>query len=53
MRKITEKQYKEIQRLRDMFYAGVEKYCEDLQDTWDFVDPFEEIMDIIEDVKEV
>ena len=53
MRKITEKQYKKIQRLRNKFYDGVDKYCSDLQNTWDFRDPFEEIMDIIEDAREV
>lgn len=53
MRRITEKEYKKIQKLRDEFYNGVDKYCSDLQDTWDFRDPFEEIMDIIDGAKEV
>ena len=53
MRQITEKDYKKIQRLRDEFYDGVDKYCNDLQSTDDFRDPFEEIMDIIDGAKEV
>ena len=53
MRKITEKQYKKIQRLRDKFYDGVDKYCSDLQSTDDFRDPFEAIMDIIDGAREV
>ena len=52
MRKITETQYKKIQRLREKFYDGVDEYCETLEDTSTFRDPFEEIMDIIEDAKE-
>lgn len=51
MRKITEKEYKKIQRLRDKFYDGVDRYCETLQDTSTFRDPFEEIMEIIENAK--
>ena len=51
MRIISEKEYREIQQLRDKFYDGVDKYCADLQDTWDFRDPFEEIMEIIDDAK--
>lgn len=48
MRKITEKEYKKIQRLRDKFYDGVDKYCERLDTTEHFRDPFEEIMGIID-----
>ena len=48
MRKITEKDYKKIQQLRDEFYDGVERYCETLEDTSTFRDPFEEIMEIID-----
>ena len=51
MREISEKEYKKIQRLRNKFYDGVDKYCTDLQDTLDFRDPFEEIMDIIDNAK--
>ncbi len=51
MRKITEKDYKRIQRLRDKFYDGVENYCATLQDTSDFRDPFEEIMEIIDNAR--
>ena len=53
MRKITEKDFKKIQRLRDKFYDGVEEYCSTLQDTSIFRDPFEEIMEIIENAREV
>lgn len=53
MRKITEKDFKKIQRLRDKFYDGVEEYCSTLQDTSTFRDPFEEIMEIIEDAQKV
>lgn len=49
MIKITEKNYKKIQRLRDKFYNGVDKYCERLDTTEHFRDPFEEIMDIIDE----
>lgn len=48
LRKITEKEYKKIQRLRDKFYDGVDRYCETLQDTSTFRDPFEDIMEIID-----
>ena len=48
MRAITEKDYKKIQRLRDKFYDGVDEYCNTLEDTSTFRDPFEEIMEIIE-----
>ena len=51
MRKITEKDYKKIQRLRNKFYDGVDRYCETLQDTSTFRDPFEEIMEIIDDAR--
>ena len=49
MIQITEKNYKKIQRLRNKFYDGVEKYCERLDTTEHFRDPFEEIMEIIDD----
>lgn len=48
MRTISEKEYRKIQRLRNKFYNGVERYCETLEDTSTFRDPFEEIMEIIE-----
>lgn len=51
MIQITEKNYKKIQRLRNKFYDGVDKYCSDLQDTWDFTRYFEEIIDIIENAR--
>ena len=51
MRKITEKEYKKIQRLRDKFYDGVDTYCSTLQDTSTFRDPFEDIMEIIESAR--
>ena len=52
MIQITEKEYKKIKSLQDKFYGGVDKYCSDLQDTWDFTRYFEEIMDIIENARE-
>ena len=52
MIQITEKNYKKIQRLRNKFYDGVDKYCERLDTTEHFRDPFEEIMEIIEDARE-
>lgn len=51
MRQITEKEYKKIQRLRKKFYNGVDRYCETLEDTSTFRDPFEEIMEIIENAR--
>ena len=51
MRKITEKDYKRIQRLRDKFYDGVDKFCARLDTTEHFRDPFEEIMEIIDSAK--
>ena len=51
MRTISEKEYKKIQRLRDKFYDGVDEYCSTLQDTSTFRDPFEEIMEIIDDAR--
>jgi len=48
---ITEKEYKRIKTLENKFYDGVDKYCSDLQDTWDFTRYFEEIMDIIENAR--
>ena len=51
MRKITEKDYQKIQRLRNKFYDGVDRYCETLQDTSTFRDPFEDIMEIIESAR--
>lgn len=51
MRKITENDYKKIQLLREDFYYGVDKYCDRLDDTSRFMDPFEEIMEIIDDAK--
>lgn len=51
MIQITEKDYKKIQRLRNKFYNGVDKYCETLEDTSTFRDPFEDIMEIIESAR--
>ena len=51
MRTISEKDYKKIQRLRDKFYDGVDEYCETLQDTSTFRDPFEDIMEIIDSAR--
>jgi hypothetical protein len=51
MRIISEKDYKKIQRLRNKFYDGVDKYCERLDTTEHFRDPFEEIMEIIDDAR--
>ena len=51
MRTISEKDYKKIQRLRDKFYDGVDRYCETLQDTSTFRDPFEKIIEIIENAR--
>lgn len=51
MRKITEKDYKKIQRLVNKFYDGVDEYCSTLQDTWTFRDPFEEIIEIIDNAR--
>ena len=47
MRMITEKDYKKIQRLVNKFYDGVDKFCERLDTTEHFRDPFEEIIEII------
>ena len=51
MRTISEKDYKKIQRLRDKFYDGVDRYCETLEDTSTFRDHFEAIMEIIENAR--
>ena len=51
MRTISEKDYKKIQRLRDKFYDGVDEYCNTLEDTSTFRDPFEAIMEIIENAR--
>lgn len=51
MRTITEKEYSKIKRLRNKFYDGVDEYCETLQDTFAFIDPFEEIMEIIDNAR--
>ena len=48
---IAEKDYKKIQLLREDFYYGVDKYCDRLDDTSRFIDPFEEIMEIIDGAK--
>ena len=48
MRTISEKDYRKIKRLQKKFYNGVDRYCETLEDTSTFRDPFEEIMEIIE-----
>lgn len=53
MRKITEKEYKKIKALEKKFDRGVDEYCETLQDTWSFRQYFEEIMDIIDNAREV
>jgi hypothetical protein len=51
MRKITEKDYKKIQRLRNKFYDGVDEYCSRLDYTDRFRDPFEDIMEIIDNAR--
>ena len=51
MRKITEKDYQKIQRLINKFYDGVDEYCATLQDTSTFRDPFEALMEIIENAR--
>lgn len=51
MRYITEAEYKKIKRLQNQFYDGVDRYCETLEDTSTFRDPFEEIMEIIDDAR--
>lgn len=48
MRYITEAEYKRIKRLQDEFYDGIDRYCETLEDTSTFRDPFEMIMEIID-----
>lgn len=48
---ISEKDYRKIKRLRDKFYNGVDRYCETLEDTSTFRNPFEEIMEIIENAR--
>lgn len=51
MRTISEKDYRKIKRLQQKFYNGVDRYCETLEDTSTFKDPFEEIMEIIENAR--
>ena len=51
MRQITEKDYQKIQRLTKRFYDGVDRYCETLEDTYKFIGPFEEIIEIIDDAE--
>ena len=51
MRMITENEYKKIKRLQEKFYDGVDKYCERLDTTEHFRDPFEEIIYIIEQAR--
>lgn len=51
MRKITEKDYKKIQRLVNKFYDGVDEYCAKLDYTSRFRDPFEEIIEIIDNAR--
>ena len=53
MRQLTEKEYKKIQMLANKFDSGVDEYCETLQDTWSFRQYFEEIMEIIDNAREV
>ena len=53
MRQITEKEFKKIKTLENKFHKGVDKYCETLEDTWSFYQYFEEIMDIINNAKEI
>ena len=48
---ITDKEYKKIQLLKEDFYYGVDKYCDRLDDTSRFIDPFEEIMEIIDNAR--
>ena len=51
MIEITDKEYRKIKTLEKQFYYGVAKYCNDLQDTWDFENPFEKIMEIIDNAR--
>lgn len=51
MRTISEKDYRKIKKLQEKFYAGVDRYCETLEDTSYFRDPFEMIMEIIESAR--
>ena len=53
MRQITEKEFAKIKSLEKKFDDGVDEYCETLQDTWSFRQHFEEIMNIIDNAKEV
>lgn len=48
---ISEKEYRKIKQLQEKFYRGVDRYCDTLQDTSTFTDPFEEIMEIIDDAR--
>lgn len=51
VRTISEKDYRKIKRLQEKFYDGVDNYCATLQDTSDFRDPFEMIMEIIDNAR--
>ena len=51
MRYITEAEYKKIKRLQNKFYDGIDRYCETLEGTSTFRDPFEEIIEIIDDAR--
>ena len=51
MRTISEKDYRRIKKLQEKFYTGVDRYCETLEDTSTFRDPFEKIMEIIENAR--
>ena len=53
MRQLTESEYKKIQSLQKKFYDGVDRYCETLEDTWSFIQHFEDIMEIIDEAKKV
>ena len=48
---ISEKDYRQIKLLQEDFYYGVDKYCDRLDDTSRFRDPFEEIMEIIDNAR--
>ena len=53
MRQITEKEFQKIKSLEKKFYAGSDKFNDDLQERLDYEEPFMEIMKILNGAKEV
>jgi hypothetical protein len=51
MIQITENEYIKIKMLEELFYYGVEKYCNDLQDTWDIEQNFARIIKLIDNAR--